>query len=343
MGVVKADAYGHGIEEVTRAIKPYIDYYGVAVVSEGVSLRKIDRLTPVLVFSMNHNDIDVAIRHNLTLSLSSSEDVKACIKELDRMNIQSSSSYTLNVHIAINSGMNRYGFDEDMLSDALEIIVSDSRIKVTGVYSHLYDDNILHNAVQTQRFDRCVKIVKERYKDALTHLVASGGILAGINKYDMVRMGLCMYEAVDKGFENAMTVRSYVQSIRRVSQGEYVGYSCQYRAEYDMIIAVVNGGYADGIARSMTGGKVVIKGKKAEIIGNVCMDVFFIDITDMDNVNVGDSVDIVSDTNPAKESAIHMNTIEYEVLTAFHGRCTRRYIDERRREERGQDDNPKYE
>ena len=141
----------------------------------------------------------------------------------------------------------------------------------------------------------------------------------------MSRLGIGLYGVGLQNARKAMSVTSSIAVIRKVQKGGYVGYSCQYRAERDITVAVVYGGYADGILRAFTGGYVSIRGKRAEIIGSIAMDVFFVDVTDIEGASVGDSVAIIGDNVSVESAAENAGTIPYEIMTSFHGRIVREY------------------
>lgn len=320
LAVVKADAYGHGMKEIVSALRYRADCFGVHNVDEGVSLRTIEGRTPVLVFAGNCESIERAIAERLTLTVS---DRDFAVKVIDSAK---NLGRVAEVHIAVNSGMNRFGFDDYYkFKSVVDLLKSEEVVNVTGIYSHFHTDDISIMLSQRKIFDRYVGYVKTLYPNAVSHISATSGIKNFKATYDMSRLGIGLYGVGLSNLDPAMRITSSIALIREVHKGEYVGYSCQYRAERDIIVAVVYGGYADGILRTMTGGDVVIRQKRAKIIGSIAMDVFFVDVTDIGDVTVGESVTIVGDSVTFEEVAKHAGTIPYEIMTSFHGRVTREY------------------
>lgn len=317
---MKADAYGHGMKEVVSALSGKADYFGVHSVDEGVSLRTIERHTPVLVFAADAKDAERGIESGLTLTVSDEEFAKTAIfaaKKLRR---------GVKIHIAVNSGMNRFGFsDFCVFQRTLEYLKGETLADVTGIYSHFHTDNVSMMLSQRDIFDRYVQRTKDMYPDAISHISATSGIKNFAAAYDMSRLGIGLYGVGLQNARKAMSVTSSIAVIRKVQKGGYVGYSCQYRAERDITVAVVYGGYADGILRAFTGGYVSIRGKRAEIIGSIAMDVFFVDVTDIEGASVGDSVAIIGDNVSVESAAENAGTIPYEIMTSFHGRIVREY------------------
>ena len=204
------------------------------------------------------------------------------------------------------------------------------------MYSHLYSSMMTHSLEQMALFDKYISIARSLLNDDIvTHISATNGMDICRDRYDMTRAGIGLYVGDGKQLIDAVTLYSRVQSIRHIKSGEFVGYSCQFVAKCDIIVAVVFGGYADGIDRRLTGLRVKVGEGYGTIIGDICMDVFFVDITSAPHARVGDIVTIIGADNGIEQVARHMDTISYELLTGLCGRVTRSYIDERCSEERG--------
>ena len=322
IAVLKANAYGLGMAEIARVVHPYVDGYAVAYLEEGVSLRAVYRHTPILLLVYAVEDVSVAVEYNLTLSISSLDD----LMEVTRIVEESNS--TIDIELVLNTGMNRYGFNDlSTFSEAIAYITHHNAVRLRGVYSHLFDDDRIHNIGQMDVFDDFLTHSNSISDiDIKRHICASTGVLGGINRYDTVRLGIGMYVGGHYGTRDVLSLYSHVQSIRYIKKGEYVGYSCNYRAKCDIMIAIVIGGYADGLDRRLRGIDVYIHDMPATIIGNICMDVFFIDITGIDGVNVGDEVTIIGGVNTVERVSSHVGITPHELLTAIRGRVKRSYI-----------------
>lgn len=306
MLMLKADAYGHGAVAVAKSVCREVDYFAVATVAEGVELRNAGVTKPILVMMAGDYELERAAEHNLFVSLSNFNQIKRAA--------QIAETCPLKAHIAINTGMNRLGFSEGELKEAVKLIKA-SKIEVDGIYSHLR----VRSYRQIKCFERLSQSLKADFPDAMLHLAASRTLSVKRIRFDGVRVGL-------KAYTGAMSVVSEVIKTASVDANEFISYGT-YKTKSSKNIAVVFGGYADGISLKKPS-SVYINGNKCRVLSKVCMDMFIVDVGEND-VKVGDKVvlyDALHSADVIKERA----TTPYEILTCWHGRTERIYISRRK-------------
>ncbi len=293
--MVKADCYGHGIELATFADK-YVTAFGVATESEGVRLRKKTR-KPILVTAPNICNVRVYTQYALTPLVGSLEFARR-LAYFDRRT---------RFHIKVDCGMGRFGFntieDLERFCDYAKI----HYLSVTGIGSHIPSYECKN--ICKQRFREYIQASESRFGRLLRHIEASS--TADDKDFDILRIGL-------KAYKNVMKLESHIAYIKKVNSGDGVGYNNIYIANNQELIAVVYGGYADGIPRSAVGYEVLINGYRAPIVA-VCMDVFMVRLPF--RCNVGDSVTIFSSFNDVEELSFVSNCIPYEIFTGIGRRC----------------------
>ncbi len=296
--VVKADAYGHGVENIVPFIDEYVDYYAVANVSEGSVLRYFTCKKILVLGSFLPCEIETAVASDLELSIYSDLSLKWLL----------GANKGVKIHIKVNTGMNRLGFCVDELDKVKEIIYKNNKLDLVGIYSHIYDiesKSDLDN--QKFVFDKAIALFPQKL---ITHLFASGGIFVE-GDYKMVRVGLSMYGYPN--FRPVASIESRVAQINILSKGQKVGYGGEYTAKGKEYIATIPLGYYDGVPLLFSaGGYVYIKGKKCPVVGRVCMDMFMCKVDG--EVKVGDSVKAFWS---AKKWANIKGTHEWEVLTSI--------------------------
>ena len=303
--MLKADAYGHGLERVAEATCDIVDGYGVFSLEEGLKVRKISPKTPVFVNMLDENEIETAVQNSLSIGLSNNLQLAKIESLIEGGKVKADD---VKIHLKVDSGMHRLGFD---VGDIRGVC---NRLKkigcgFDGVYSHFGD----HPDGQISRFDAACKIVKAHYPNAMRH-IASTHTLNDVSKhYDCVRVGLAAYLG-------AMRVESEVVAARRVSAAEYIGYG-DFKFDEPKNVAVVFGGYADGIDRERTS-TVWCGGKEMKVIG-VCMDSLIVD-TGEELLNVHEKV-LLLDPKRIDKTAKIMNTIPYTLMTAWRGRINKIY------------------
>ena len=307
MMMVKADGYGHGICKVAHYVESAVDAFGVETLQEGLKLKRAGIKKAILVLALSGSEIETACKNGLTIGLHNEAQLCKIVNLIEQKHIKPTD---FNVQFKVDSGMHRLGFDESALKRALQK-AERVKLNVSGVYSHLRDDT----DDQKGEFDRLADIVKSYYPQAKKHLASSHSLSNPNLRYDMVRLGI-------KAYEGAMSAYSQVIESRSLKAGERVSYG-DYALEKDTNTAVIFGGYADGIARENPS-SVYIRGKKCNVIGNVCMDCFVVDTGDY-NAKFGDEV-VLFDENTINRVACERNTIEYTVMTSLKGRIKRIYV-----------------
>lgn len=296
--MLKADAYGHGLEKVAEATCDMVDGFGVFSLEEGLKVRKIAPQTPVLVNMLDAREIETAIKNELIIGLSNDFQL-AKIESLARRNIHPAD---VKIHVKVDSGMHRLGFEIGEIERVCQRL-KDSDVTVGGVYSHFGD----HPCGQVARFDTACRIVRGFFPNALRHIASTHTLKDASKHYDCVRVGLA-------AFWGAMRVESTVVASRRVEAGEYIGYG-DYVSSKPTNVAVVFGGYADGIDRNFD--SVKVRDRDCRVLC-VCMDSTIIDTGDV-VAKVGERVEILC-ADDVQIKADTMNTIPYTLMTAWRGR-----------------------
>ena len=341
IGVVKANAYGHGAVEVSKALLDNgINRLAVANIIEAIELRESDINCPIMLLGISEDyAINSIIEYNIEPTISSYSfafKLNEKAKELNK---------TINVHVAIDSGMGRIGFREEDkdLADIINISKL-SNLQIESIFSHF-------STADSKDKEYSLKQI-EIYNSFLDKLQASG---VKINKrnlcnsaaiidlpeshFDYVRPGIIQYgyypsDEVDiEHFtvKPVLTWKTRVIHIKELNEGEYIGYGKTFKTTRKSIIATLPVGYADGYSRGLSNkGKVIINGKLAPIVGNVCMDQFMVDITDIPDVKLDNEVILLGSCENIKFDAHDMaeilNTISYEVLCLIGRRAPRVYI-----------------
>lgn len=308
--VVKADAYGHGILQTVKTLSDS-DGFCVATVDEGLKVRRCSSSPVLLLGKTDCMGMKKCVEKQISLSIWTEEDLENLIRVTDDMN------KCAGVHIALNTGMNRIGVkDNKLLYKLINKIKSLPKIKINGVFSHLYNScNDKTNLGQLSVFEDLTKKFSGKF---LMHLSASGKAYDKSFQYDAVRVGLALYGYGIDGVKPCMSVLGEVVCVNLLNSGESVGYGGEYVATKQTFIATLSLGYADGIGRKRKGGEVVIRDKKYKIVGNVCMDFCFAEVDEW--VKPEDEVVFLGGQNEcvitAEDVAKWEETISYEILTS---------------------------
>ncbi len=330
MPVIKANGYGTYINRCLELIKDF-NYVAVACVCEGIELRKIGYTGNIFVLNQPYiEDIDNIIKFNLIVGVSDINFVRALARE----------GVNVKVHIELETGMGRTGVLERFLDIFITEIEKFSNIEVEGVYTHFSsaDTDIEYTNKQIEIFNRGVEKIKNRINTIkYVHSSASNGLLNfKVNTCNMVRAGIIMYgyPASDSTLEKmdlkpVATLKSKISYLKEVDEGMSISYGRRFITDKKMKIATIGIGYADGIRRSLSNkGYVLIHGVKCKILGSVCMDSFMVDVTELDNVSVGDIVYIWDNENITLEDIAKVyDTINYEVISGIGERVPRVFID----------------
>ena len=335
MAMVKAAAYGSGSLEVARALEFHqVGYLAVAYADEGVELREGGISLPILVLNPEEAVFDSILRYGLEPELYSLR----LLREFGRFTLEAGRQVP--VHLKLETGMNRLGFDEDSLGPALELLARYPHLEVRSAFSHLAASEApAHDAFTHQQAARYEALYAQLaaalgYRP-LRHILNSSGI-ARFPQYqmDMVRLGIGIYGigggALQPQLQPALTLRARLSQIKTLAVGDTVGYGRSGRVNRPSRIATVSIGYADGLPRAAGQGRygLLIHGQRAPIIGNVCMDMCMVDVTDIPLVAEGDTALVFGPGLPVEELAAALGTIPYEVLTSVSPRVRRVYVQE---------------
>ena len=331
MVMVKAFGYGNGGFEIAKLLEHLkVDYLGVAFADEGISLKIAGIKTKIMVLNPENTSFPSIIQYELEPEIYCMKGLNAFLKITEQKKLV---GYP--IHIKIDTGMHRLGFQEEDLPVLIETLKNTPSIKVKSILSHLATSDDLENRdfanQQINLFKHLsTKIIQELEINPIRHILNTSGISNfGESQYDMVRLGIGLYgisndDKEQKYLENVSTLKSVISQIRVIQKGESVGYSRRFIAKKTTKIATIPIGYADGIARSWGNqvGYVIIKNKKAAILGSICMDMLMVDCSEIDCTE-GDSVIIFGENPTVKLIAEKTNTIPYEILTSISQRVKR--------------------
>jgi alanine racemase len=333
MAMVKAFGYGSGSNEIANVLQYHkTDYLGVAYADEGIELRRNNISLPIMVMNPSEETFDSLLRHNLEPEMYNLKVLGSFVRFIGTGKCA--------VHIKIDTGMHRLGFEEKHMEDLLCILRKNTNVHVASIFTHLAGaDEAGHDQFsreQAKRFvilaDRITAILPAR---PLYHVLNSSGILRLPElQFDMVRLGIGLYgvdpsENPVNGLKPVATLKTIISQTKEITAGETVGYGRKGKAEKDMTIATIAIGYADGFSRAFSNGKgsVIIHGKSAPVIGNVCMDMTMVDITGI-AAKEGDEVIIFGKGLPIQRLADTIQTIPYEILTSTSDRVKRVFVAE---------------
>lgn len=328
MAMVKAFAYGSGSEEVANLLQYHrVDYLGVAYTDEGVELRKNQITLPIMVMNPSEESFTTLMEYQLEPEIYNLQILRVLIDYLRGREIK--------IHFKIETGMHRLGFDEKDLEEAIHLLRANNNIHIATLFSHLAGaDDEQHDDFTRQQasvFDKLsLKVMHELNIRPWRHLVNTSGIIRFPDlQFDMVRLGIGLYgvnptSENESSLQSVATLKSVISQVKTVPAGTSIGYGRKGKAEKNTTIATIAIGYADGYSRAFSQGKgiVSINGKRAPVIGNVCMDMTMIDITNID-AKEGDEVILFGKEPSIYEVAVRANTIPYEILTNTSERVKR--------------------
>jgi alanine racemase len=336
MAMVKAFSYGSGSFEIANLLQfQKVDYLAVAYADEGVELRKAGITLPIMVMNAEEATFDTLVQYNLEPELYSFTILNAFENYL-----QQSALVDYPVHLKLDTGMHRLGFETAETGALGKRLQTSTHFKIQSVFSHLAaSDNPVHDTFTTYQADLFTQAVAmlQQYitYPFIKHIANTSAIYRHKNlQFDMVRLGIGLYgvdanEVMQQQLKNVSTLKTTISQIKKIKQGESVGYSRKGIAEKDLTIATVRIGYADGYPRSLGNGagKMYVNKKLAPVIGNVCMDMTMLDITGIDAAE-GDDVIVFGEQLPVTQIAEWANTIAYEILTGISQRVKRVYYEE---------------
>lgn len=331
--MVKAFSYGSGSREIASLLQYHrVDYLMVAFADEGIELRAAGITIPIAVMNPEREAFDNMIMFNLEPEIYALDILEDFNRSLAKHGIK-----RFPVHIKLNTGMNRSGFDERDLPRLLDFFRSERSVYIRSIFSHLAgSDETIHDKFtlgQIQLFERMTEHIQARFDYKIwRHILNSAGIERFPQyHFDMVRLGIGLHgiSATNAPLQPVSSFKTYISSIREVPEGQSIGYGRKSFTTRPSRIAVITVGYADGLNRHLSNrvGHVFVKGKRVPIIGNICMDTCMIDVTDTD-ATIGDEVEIFGKHIPVTELAEQLGTIPYEILTGISHRVKRVYYKE---------------
>ena len=321
--VAKANAYGFGIKKICSLLKLKADYFAVARLSEFLKIKELDIKKPILILSpLLENDMKVAIAQGAEIEISN-------LFMLEMANKIASRKKTLaKVHLKLDTGMSRYGIkDAKELCVILDKLKCMKNVELIGCFSHLcYAENKDISEKQREKFIEFKNIVKKYGFDPIFHLANSCGLKDKRNEFDMVRLGFDLYNSKS----SKHSFEANIVEIKTIKKEEGISYNHEFVANKDMKIAVCSAGYADGVPRTLSNkAKVLIGNKQCDVVGNVCMDAFMANISEVCHAKVGDRVIIFGSDKENSISVCEMaqicDTIPYEIYTRISDRVKRVY------------------
>jgi len=334
MCMVKAFAYGSGAVEVARTLQHNrCDYLAVAVADEGAELRREGIRIPIIVMNPEKGSFGMIFDNKLEPEIYSFRLLDSFIVAAEKLGL---TDYP--IHIKIDSGMHRLGFEQKDMEQLLTKLKNQSQVKVRSVFSHLAgSDDTKFDAFTKQQisaFTTCADQLSAVFSHhIMRHILNSAGIERFPEyQFDMVRLGIGHYgisSLPDVNLKQVCALKTVILQIKTVKSGETVGYGRKGIINTDKRIAIIPIGYADGFDRKLGNGvgEVLVNGQRAKVIGNVCMDLVIIDVTNIE-AKEGDAVEIFGDHLTISEVADWLKTIPYEVLTSVSRRVKRVYFQE---------------
>jgi alanine racemase len=338
MAVVKANAYGHGLQIVSDiAVESGIDELSVFTLDEALKIRQTHKDTPILVLNqINIDELDIALKYNIDITVSSIETLKKIIKY--------KKVKELLINLKIDTGLSRQGFQFSDLPNVIKILKSNEHINISGLYTHLigaenkkfdkYTNNQIHEINNWQDELNSIGYYP------LVHVSATAGFLMNEKiSYDSVRMGIGLYglwpsnEVKEKNTKTlnlypALSWKTKINQVKKIKKGDVVGYDATFVASGDMTIAVVPVGYFDGLPRSLSNkGYMLCGGVKCKILGRVMMNMCVIDVSSALGAKMGDEIVIIGKQKntviTAEEIADIAGTINYEIVTRINSEIPR--------------------
>jgi alanine racemase len=344
---VKANAYGHGIDEAALAIEPLASRLCVYSLDEAVALRDAGITKPILIMGpVPPQDLEKALVAKSAIALW---DTKRYLQHVATVARRRNARFP--VHVKINSGLNRLGLSPRDAADAIEDYLRVSEVAIEGVFSHLASAEELDSPftlTQLATFERAVAPAREQLTAArpIYHIAASAAaMLWPQTRLDMVRIGIALYglwpspatrEAMEQSelrLQPALSYRTSLVAVRRIETGDPVGYGTSFHAPHGMRIGIVPVGYAEGIPRALSNrGAFAVRGERCPIVGRVCMNMTMLDLTALPEAHAGDAVTLIGAdgqaTIAADDWAQWAETINYEIVTRLPSELHREYENE---------------
>ena len=338
--VIKANAYGHGAVRIAHELENTADYFAVAMTDEAAELRRSGIKLPIMVLGHTPpSDYPVLAGLNIETTVTSFEEAEQICA------YSASHDEKIGFHIALDTGMSRIGFLPCRESaEEIERISKLPGADIRGVFSHYASADSADKAYavkQTEVFKKFTDEIEEMgVTIPLKHLCNSAAAIEMTDKFDMVRAGIVLYGlkpsdevelSLIGGIHSVMSLRTHVSHVKTVPAGVPVSYGCTYVTDKETVIATLSAGYADGIPRALSNkGEIILHGKKAPVIGRICMDQMMVDVTDIPDVKAGDTATVFGKDGEceitADDVADAASTIGYEIVCAVSRRVVRVYL-----------------
>ena len=341
MGVVKADGYGHGAVPVARAMDPYVEGYAVSNIDEGISLRRHGIKKPILILGVTHSQrFEDLLRYDIQPAMFRLKEAK----ELSELAAEQGKK--AKIHLALDTGMSRIGMqpDRESAKEAAQMAALYG-IELEGLFTHFARADEADKSFYQTQFERYQEFLSYLKEYGVTipvrHCSNSAGIVENLdsNQMDMVRAGICIYglypsDEVDRNrvkLTPAMEIKSFITYIKEIAPGTPVSYGSTFVSEHAMRVATIPTGYADGYNRGLSNrGSVLIRRKRAKILGRICMDQFMVDVTDIPEAEEDDEVTLIGkdgeDEITVEEMAACFGGFHYEIICDIGKRVPRVYI-----------------
>ena len=341
MAIVKADAYGHGAVEVSKLLQEEgVNRFAVAIAKEGEELRSQGITSPILILGYTPRaDIKTLIENNLTQTVFSYEMAKTLSDEAGKL------GKTINIHIKVDTGMGRIGFLSSPQSvEEVKMISQLPHLNMEGIFTHFStadEEDIAYTRKQWHIFEGFLQELRGvGIELPVIHAANSAAIMChSYTDLNVVRPGIILYGYYPSEYLKgkmidiipAMTLKTQVVHIKELPERHYIGYGRTYYTHQKTKVATIPVGYADGYSRRLGNvGKVLIRGQYAPIIGNICMDQFMVDVTNIDDVTVEDEVVLFGKQGEneisVEEIAAQLGTINYEIICMIGKRVLRIYV-----------------
>jgi alanine racemase len=347
MAVVKSNAYGHGLREVSSiALDGPVDWFGVNSIEEGIFLREEKINRPILILGyVPLKDLKEAVEHNLRLTVYNVETIRELSRVCKKLKKEAF------IHIKIETGTNRQGVNGEELKKVLRSINSDPYVKLEGTSTHFanIEDTTDHSYAQLQldKFNETMKVHFGSDDTLIKHTACTAAILLFKETYfEMVRAGIGMYglwpskqtkvsySMKDKELPTlnpVLTWKSKIVQIKSVPEGSFISYGCTYKTTRESKIAVLPVGYYDGYLRAFSNvSHVLVKGKRAPVRGRVCMNITLVDVTDIPEVKLEDDVVLLGKQGNEEITVDYLaglaGTINYEIVTHINPSLQRKIV-----------------
>ena len=314
IGVVKADCYGHNSNKVVKTIiDSGCNYLAVSSLEEALKIRKKFDIPILCLGIIDSKYIKICEENEIDITIDS-------VEYLNKIK-----NYNLNVHIKIDTGMNRLGIKSKEEFDLIYEVIKKSNLNLQGIFTHIYKaSNKINTNNQLNKFKHITSSINLR--DIPMVHIAQSDTLINYPKIDFCngcRLGIIMYGLCNVDLKNTFSLISEIIEIKKLKKGETVSYDGNYKALNDELIGIIPIGYADGVNRKLSNAYIYINNKKYQIIGNICMDMLMVKIDD--SVKLHDKVYIYKDINHIKYLSKYLETIPYELICNVSKRVPRKY------------------